>query len=136
MHGSAVLVHGMWSSPDDWRWVSEGLRQHGVDVIAPDLPSHRSTSAGRASDVDEVRKAIESAASPVVLVGWSYGGSIISGAGVGADKVAHSGKGDGAQERRRRSSLSARPPWSGWRQRPGSFLARRQVPRGCIPAAT
>jgi pimeloyl-ACP methyl ester carboxylesterase len=44
----------------------------------PDLPSHRDRSAGRADDVREVQAAITAAQPPVVVVGWSYGGAVIS----------------------------------------------------------
>ena len=53
--GTAVLVHGMWSSPADWRWVAERLRDNDVEVLAPDLPSHRTASAGLTADAAEVR---------------------------------------------------------------------------------
>ena len=43
--GSAVLVHGGWGNPEDWRWVRQLLESAGVHVEAPDLPSHRSADA-------------------------------------------------------------------------------------------
>mgnify|MGYP003620822692 CR=1 FL=1 len=77
MQGAAVLVHGAWSNPDDWRWVAALLEADGVDVRAVDLPSHRSAVATRADDVTEVEAAMRDAGSPVVVVGWSYGGAVI-----------------------------------------------------------
>lgn len=79
MQGAAVLVHGAWSNPDDWRWVAALLEADGVDVRAVDLLSHRSTTATRADDVAEVMAAIRASAPPVVVVGWSYGGTVIDG---------------------------------------------------------
>src|SRR5436309_985432 len=76
--GSAVLVHGMWSNPDDWIWVCQRLLDAGVHVVVPDLPSHRSPTAGLAEDADEVRRAIRSCPASVVVAGWSYGGAVIS----------------------------------------------------------
>jgi pimeloyl-ACP methyl ester carboxylesterase len=76
---TAVLVHGAWSSPADWRWVAPRLQGQGIQVIMPDLPSHRDLSAGRLADVEEVQAAIGAAAPPVAVVGWSYGGDVISG---------------------------------------------------------
>lgn len=55
------------------------LEADGVDVRAVDLPSHRSTTATRADDVDEVVAAIQASTPPVVVVGWSYGGTMIDG---------------------------------------------------------
>jgi pimeloyl-ACP methyl ester carboxylesterase len=81
--GSAVLVHGGWGNPEDWRWVRERLERAGVSVAAPDLPSHRSAEAGFVEDVAAVRDAIRSAGMPVVVVGWSYGAGVVAAAAVG-----------------------------------------------------
>ena len=76
--GSAVLVHGLWGYPDDWHWVRPLLEAEGIQVVTPDLPSERSSSAGLADDADEVRRAIRACAPPVVVAGWSHGGPVIS----------------------------------------------------------
>ena len=76
--GTAVLVHGSWSSPADWRFVEELLTPAGVTVCTPDLPSHRGRGGTRADDVAEVQAAVDAAAGPVVAVGWSYGGWLLS----------------------------------------------------------
>ena len=85
--GSAVLVHGMWSSPADWQWVERLLREANVEVSIPDLPSHRSTLGTVADDAAEVREAIRACSGPVVVVGWSYGGKVISMAAEGEAAV-------------------------------------------------
>jgi pimeloyl-ACP methyl ester carboxylesterase len=85
--GSVVLVHGGWSNPGDWQWVSRGLASEGVSVEAPDLPSHRSGRAGLLEDADEVRRVIRSCQPPVVVVGWSYGGEVIGAAADGESAV-------------------------------------------------
>jgi pimeloyl-ACP methyl ester carboxylesterase len=74
---TAVLVHGAWSSPADWRWVAACLQAHGVGTVMPDLPSHRGRSTDRSDDVQEVEAAIRAAAPPVVVADWSYGGAVI-----------------------------------------------------------
>ena len=89
MRGTAVLVHGMWSSPADWRWVAERLRDNDVQVVVPDLPSHRTGSAGLTADAAEVRRIIASARPPVVAVGWSYGCDVIHKAAAGEPSVTH-----------------------------------------------
>jgi pimeloyl-ACP methyl ester carboxylesterase len=76
--GTAVLVHGAWSSPADWRWVASRLHARGIQTAIPDLPSHRERSADRPADVREVQAAIATADPPVAVVGWSYGGAVIS----------------------------------------------------------
>jgi pimeloyl-ACP methyl ester carboxylesterase len=73
----------MWGCPADWRWVRDLLEAHGVEVLAPDLPSHRLAGAGLLDDVEKVKSAIRSATrTPVVMAGWSYGCDV---AGVAAD---------------------------------------------------
>jgi pimeloyl-ACP methyl ester carboxylesterase len=89
MRGTAVLVHGLWSSPADWRWVAERLRDNDVEVVVPDLPSHRTGSAGLTADAAEVRRTIASARPPVVAVGWSYGCEVIHEAAAREPSVAH-----------------------------------------------
>ncbi|BCT77109.1 hypothetical protein SCMU_29510 [Sinomonas cyclohexanicum] len=77
--GSAVLVHGMWGVPEDWRWVRGILEGRGVEVITPDLPSHRSPGAGLLDDVEEVREALRRVSrGPVVAAGWSYGCDVMA----------------------------------------------------------
>lgn len=88
MRGTAVLVHGMWSNPADWRWVAERLRDHDVEVVVPDLPSHRTASAGLTADAAEVRRTIARARPPVVAVGWSYGCAVIHEAAAREPSVA------------------------------------------------
>lgn len=85
--GSAVLVHGLWGGPVDWRWVRGLLEDANVRVITPDLPSHSTPTAGLAEDAEEVREAIRVCTPPVAAVGWSYGGSVISLAAAGEGSV-------------------------------------------------
>ena len=85
--GDAVLVHGLWGNPGDWRWVRRILEDSNVQVHVPDLPTHRSSTATLADDADEVRQAIRSCSPPVVVVGWSYGGRVISIAADGETSV-------------------------------------------------
>jgi pimeloyl-ACP methyl ester carboxylesterase len=85
--GAAVLVHGLWGNPHDWRWVRAQLEDADVLVITPDLPSHSTPTAGLVEDAAEVRQAIRACAPPVAAVGWSYGGSVISLAGAGEGSI-------------------------------------------------
>lgn len=87
--GSAVLVHGLWGNPGDWQWVSRFLKDADVSVNVPDLPSHRRSSADLGDDAAAVRDAIRSSPPPVVAVGWSYGGTVISIAAGGEAPVSH-----------------------------------------------
>jgi pimeloyl-ACP methyl ester carboxylesterase len=85
--GAAVLVHGLWGNPDDWRWVRGLLEDADVLVITPDLPSHSTPTAGLVEDAAEVRDAIRACTWPVAAVGWSYGGSVIGVAATGDASV-------------------------------------------------
>lgn len=86
-----VLVHGMWGVPEDWTWVRRELeeRQPYLQVLTPDLPSHRSPEAGLLEDADEVRKAIEASPAPTVVVGWSYGCDVVGIAAHSMSNVTH-----------------------------------------------
>jgi pimeloyl-ACP methyl ester carboxylesterase len=69
--------------------VAERLESQGVQVKAPDLPSHSSTTHGLDDDAEAVRRAVRSCQAPVVAVGWSYGGDVISMAAVDGPSVCH-----------------------------------------------
>jgi pimeloyl-ACP methyl ester carboxylesterase len=78
-----VLVHGAWADASSWNAVASELQSQGFTVLAPpnllravalDAPYISSFLAQRTSG-------------PVVLVGHSYGGFVISNAATGADNV-------------------------------------------------
>jgi pimeloyl-ACP methyl ester carboxylesterase len=71
-----VLVHGAWADASSWSKVIPLLTAKGLKVTAVQLPlnSHE-------ADVATVRRAIELEDGPVVLVGHSYGGSVVTQAG-------------------------------------------------------
>jgi pimeloyl-ACP methyl ester carboxylesterase len=70
---SVVLVHGLWSGPYDWRWVTPLLERADARVLAVDLPSHSSPDAGVREDGDAVRAAIRDCDPPIVVAAWSAG---------------------------------------------------------------
>jgi pimeloyl-ACP methyl ester carboxylesterase len=71
-----VLVHGAFHGAWCWDKVTKLLDSAGVPSIAVDLPL-----TDFESDVETTSAAIEDAGSPVVLVGHSYSGSVITEAG-------------------------------------------------------
>jgi pimeloyl-ACP methyl ester carboxylesterase len=73
---SVVLVHGAFADGSSWNKVIPRLQAKGFNVIAVQNPL---TSLG--DDVAFARRAIESAKGPVVLVGHSWGGTVITQAG-------------------------------------------------------
>lgn len=84
MGSTVVLVHGAWHGAWCWERVVKGLTAAGVDAVAVDLPGH-GTDAGPLGDLhtdaDRVREILGAIGEPVVLVGHSYGGAVITEAG-------------------------------------------------------
>ncbi|MCG8965238.1 MULTISPECIES: alpha/beta fold hydrolase [Streptomyces] len=79
---TVVLIHGAFADASSWSGVVERLQKQGQRVVAPPVPLR-----GLASDAAYVRSVLDSIEGPVVLVGHSYGGSVISRAAVGAASV-------------------------------------------------
>jgi pimeloyl-ACP methyl ester carboxylesterase len=79
---SIVFCHGLWADGSCFNKVMGPLRAEGHEVIASEhgLDSHQ-------GDVDCVLRALGRVSSPAVLVGHSYGGSLITAAGTD-DRVA------------------------------------------------
>ncbi len=76
-----VLVHGAFADGSSWDRVTPLLQAKGFNVVAV----HQPLSSFEA-DVAATRRAIEVAPGPVLLVGHSYGGFVITEAGT-SDKV-------------------------------------------------
>ncbi|MBG7702996.1 alpha/beta hydrolase [Streptomyces sp. MC1] len=74
---TVVLVHGAFADAASWSGVIEELQSHGIPVIAPPNPLR-----GLASDAAYVASVAAQIDGPVVLVGHSYGGALITVAGV------------------------------------------------------
>jgi len=77
-----VLVHGAFAESSSWNGVIAQLQQHGVRAVAVANPLR--TLAGDAAYVRDVLASIEG---PIVLVGHSYGGLVITEAAAGSDAV-------------------------------------------------
>ena len=73
----AVLVHGLWHGAWCWDDVRAALTEQGVDSIAVELPL-----TDLAADTRATLDALDDFDRPAVLVGHSYGGAVITGAGV------------------------------------------------------
>ncbi|MFJ9721404.1 alpha/beta fold hydrolase [Streptomyces sp. NPDC101209] len=77
-----VLVHGAFADASSWNGVVDKLLEHDYPVIAVANPLR-----GLTTDADYVRQIVTSVEGPVVLVGHSYGGSVISNAAKGLPEV-------------------------------------------------
>jgi pimeloyl-ACP methyl ester carboxylesterase len=77
-----VLVHGAWADASSWTPVIERLQNAGYTVDAPPNPLQGLTydSAYIASYLKQIK-------GPVILVGHSYGGAVITDAAVGDANV-------------------------------------------------
>ena len=89
-HGAAdgtrptvVLVHGAFADASSWNAVIERLQARGVKVTAPANPLR-----GIASDSAYIASVLAQTPGPVVAVGHSYGGALISNAASHAPNVA------------------------------------------------
>lgn len=85
MHRLVLLVHGAWHGAWCWERVIPLLDAAGVPVVMVDLPSVSHSNATLHDDSDYVRAALDSIDGETVLVGHSYGGAVISEAGVHAN---------------------------------------------------
>ncbi|MFF3910107.1 alpha/beta fold hydrolase [Streptomyces sp. NPDC001848] len=78
---TVVLVHGAFTDSASWFGVVAELHSHGIPVVAPANPLR-----GLAADAAHVASVVARIDGPVVLVGHSYGGALITVAGT-ADNV-------------------------------------------------
>jgi pimeloyl-ACP methyl ester carboxylesterase len=85
-----VLVHGAWADASSWDGVIQRLQRDGFTVYAPPNPL-RGLSGIPSSDPaylhDFLTQNAALAGKPIVLVGHSYGGAVITNAAVGDPQV-------------------------------------------------
>ncbi|GAA3767570.1 alpha/beta hydrolase [Streptomyces chiangmaiensis] len=79
---TVVLVHGAFADSSSWNGVIKQLKEDGYPVVAAANPLR-----GVSIDAASVKDLLASIDGPVVLVGHSYGGAVISNAAYGSDKV-------------------------------------------------
>jgi pimeloyl-ACP methyl ester carboxylesterase len=79
---TVVLVHGAFADASSWNDVIERLQAEGVRVTAPAVPLR-----GIAIDSAYIVSYLEQIPGPVVAVGHSYGGAVITNAATDADNV-------------------------------------------------
>jgi pimeloyl-ACP methyl ester carboxylesterase len=79
---SIVFCHGLWADGSCFRKVMEPLQAEGYEAIAAQYALDST-----ADDVAMVTRALGRVSSPAILVGHSYGGTVITAAGID-DRVA------------------------------------------------
>ena len=73
---NVLLVHGAWADGSSWSKVIPRLQAAGLHVVAVEIPL-----TSLADDVATTQRAIARVTGPVLLVGHSYGGAVITEAG-------------------------------------------------------
>ncbi len=79
---SIVLVHGAWADGSSWSGVIQRLQEQGYTVYAPANPLR-----GLTSDSAYIANFLQSINGPIILVGHSYGGAVITNAATGNPNV-------------------------------------------------
>src|ERR1700750_2049838 len=79
---TVVLVHGAFADSSSWDGVIERLQAAGIEVTAPANPLR-----GISHDSAYVPSFIRQVDGPVLAVGHSYGGAVISNAATGLSNV-------------------------------------------------
>jgi pimeloyl-ACP methyl ester carboxylesterase len=77
-----VLVHGAWADGSSWSSVIERLQADGYHVTAPQFPL-----TSLADDVGRLRHVLALQDGPIVIVGHSYGGQVMTALGTDAPNV-------------------------------------------------
>jgi pimeloyl-ACP methyl ester carboxylesterase len=77
-----VLVHGAWVDGSGWKPVYEILTQDGYHVTVVQIPE-----TSFQDDVAATKRVLDLQAGPCILVGHSYGGSVITEAGMDSQVV-------------------------------------------------
>src|SRR5436853_1114230 len=77
-----VLVHGAFADGSSWQRVIPILPRDGYNVIAVQNPL-----TSLAADVETTKRVVDAQTGPVVLVGHSYGGAVITAAAAGSSNV-------------------------------------------------
>jgi pimeloyl-ACP methyl ester carboxylesterase len=77
-----VLVHGAWADSSSWSQEIRELQGQGYTVVAPPNPLR-----GLTSDAAYIADFLSKIPGPIVLVGHSYGGAVITNAATGNPNV-------------------------------------------------
>jgi pimeloyl-ACP methyl ester carboxylesterase len=77
-----VLVHGAWADSSSWNAVIEELQSRGYTVDAPPNPLR-----GVSADSAYLSDFLSTISGPIILVGHSYGGFVITNAATGNAQV-------------------------------------------------
>ena len=77
-----VLVHGAWADASGWYDVTRALQARGYKVVAV-----QNSLFSYAKDIETTKRVLDAQQGPLVVVGHSYGGAVISAAAAGNPNV-------------------------------------------------
>src|SRR5258705_11152696 len=77
-----VLVHSAFSDAMGWQYIAPILQREGYKVVAVENPL-----ASLDEDIATTKRVLDGVKGPVVLVGHSYSGAVITGAAAGSQNV-------------------------------------------------
>jgi pimeloyl-ACP methyl ester carboxylesterase len=77
-----VLVHGAFADASGWQRLIPILQRDGYEALGVQIPL-----ASLDGDVETTKRFLDGVKGPIVLVGHSYGGGVITGAGAGNPNV-------------------------------------------------
>jgi pimeloyl-ACP methyl ester carboxylesterase len=79
---TVVLVHGPWLDAGMWNSVILPLRQHGLQVVAAQLPL-----TSFEDDLAAIERTLDLTDGPLMLVGHSYSGALIANAALRSNAI-------------------------------------------------
>src|SRR5713101_9013555 len=77
-----VLVHGAWADASGWYDVTLALQARGYKVVAV-----QNSLFSYAKDIETTKRVLAAQQGPLVVVGHSYGGAVITAAAAGNSNV-------------------------------------------------
>src|SRR5258705_1377105 len=77
-----VLVHGAWADASGWYDVTVALQARGYKVVAV-----QNSLFSYAQDIETTKRVLAAQQGPLVVVGHSYGGAVITAAAAGNPNV-------------------------------------------------
>jgi len=77
-----VLVHGAWADASGWYDVTRALQARGYKVVAV-----QNSLFSFAQDIETTKRVLAAQQGPIVVVGHSYGGAVITAAAAGNPNV-------------------------------------------------
>jgi pimeloyl-ACP methyl ester carboxylesterase len=79
---TVVLVHAAWADASSWNKIIPPLQRRGLQAVAVQIPL-----SSLSDDAATLQRFLKRVSEPVVLVGHSYGGAVITAAGSGNPNV-------------------------------------------------